>query len=271
MGACTRRQSGQAREVREGLATTLLLSISIGCAGCSSTSESSVSDPAPSPNAAARPAPLTELEPTPEPAPAPGTFEGRELAQTMSHLGAPWLTRAERDAEENTSLLHERLALTPGQVACDLGAGNGYHTLLMAEAVGEQGQVIASDLQPQMLELLAARARAAGLDNIRTVLASPGAPALPSAGCDLILLVDVYHEFAEPERMLEAMRAALSERGRVALVEYREEDPEVPIKALHKMSKQQILREYLPRGFSLVEEFDGLPWQHLMFFAASGS
>lgn len=269
MGACTRPRSGQAPKVRTGLATQLLLCISLGSAACSAASESSVSGPAPSPSPSPKTDPRPSLLEFAKPAPQPGTFEGRELAQTMSHLGAPWLTRTERDAEENTTLLHEQLALAPGQVACDLGAGNGYHTLLMAEAVGEQGQVIASDLQPQMLELLRERASSAGLRNIQTVLASPGSPALPTGGCDLILLVDVYHEFAEPERMLAAMRAALSERGRIALVEYREEDPEVPIKALHKMSKQQILREYLPRGFRLVEEFDGLPWQHLMFFAAS--
>lgn len=205
----------------------------------------------------------------PEPTPEPDRFEGRQLAQTMSHLGADWLTRPERDAEENTTLLHTQLGLEPGDVACDVGAGNGYHTLLMAATVGPTGKVIASDLQPKMLELLAARAELAGVGNVQMIQARAGDPSLPAQSCDLILLVDVYHEFALPEQALASMRAALTKDGRIALVEYREEDEAVPIKPLHKMSKAQILAEYLPRGFVLVSEYDGLPWQHLMFFAAS--
>ncbi|EDM75831.1 hypothetical protein PPSIR1_33481 [Plesiocystis pacifica SIR-1] len=240
----------------------LALTVLLGCAPAPEASADPTPTPAPS-------APVDAPEPKPNPEREPGTFEGRTLAQTMSYLGASWLTRDNRDDEENTTLLHEQLALAPGQSACDLGAGNGYHSLLMAAAVGESGQVIASDLQPQMLERLQARADAAGITNVRTVLAKPGDPALPPNTCDLILLVDVYHELADPERVLAAMRAALTEDGRIALVEYREEDPDVPIKPLHKMSKAQILREYLPRGFALDSQFDGLPWQHLMFFTAS--
>lgn len=199
------------------------------------------------------------------------TFEGRRIAQTMSYLGADWLTRPNRDAEENTAMLHTQLALGPGDVACDVGSGNGYHTLLMAKAVAPSGEVIASDLQPQMLDLLRDRAEQAGVDNLRTVQARPDDVGLPVNTCDLILLVDVYHEFALPEQILASMRAALSEGGRIALVEYREEDETVPIKPLHKMSKTQILAEYLPRGFELVGEYDGLPWQHLMFFGRAGA
>ena len=228
-------------------------------AGCSPASEVGTPQPAPAPASKSAAA---------EPRPELPSFEGRTLARTMSYLGADWLTRPERDAEENTTLLHEQLGLEPGQVACDVGAGNGYHSLRMAAAVGPSGEVIASDLQPEMLALLRDRAEAAGVTNIRTVEARVGDPALPKATCDLILLVDVYHEFADPEGALAAMRAALSEGGRIALVEYREEDPAVPIKPLHKMSKAQILREYLPRGFVLAAEYDGLPWQHLMVFAA---
>lgn len=197
----------------------------------------------------------------------PGTFEGREIADTMSYLGAGWLTRPERDAEENTTLMHEQLGLEPGDVACDVGAGNGYHSLKMAAAVGPKGKVIASDLQPEMLELLEARAKEAGVSNLQTVQATDRDPMLPANTCDLILLVDVYHEFSYPEEVLAAMRRALSDDGRIALLEYRAEDPDVPIKPRHKMSKAQILEEYLPRGFVLVDQFDGLPWQHLMFFS----
>lgn len=185
----------------------------------------------------------------------------------MSYLGASWLIRPERDAEEDTQRLHAALGLEPGQTACDLGAGNGYHALRMARAVAPKGQVIAADLQPEMLEMLEMRAHAEGVFNIRTVRSQPGEPGLPEGGCDLILLVDVYHEFAQPEAVLAAMRRALSEQGRIALVEYRAEDPEVPIKAEHKMTKAQIRREFLPRGFVIDDEYDELPWQHLVFFA----
>jgi len=196
----------------------------------------------------------------------PTHFEGREIAQTMSYLGAAWLTRPERDAEEDATRLHEALGLRPGQTACDMGAGSGYHTVRMARAVGPRGRVLAVDLQPKMLELLRERVSEAGLTNVETIEASDRDPRLPDATCDLILLVDVYHELAWPEPMLAAFRRALAPGGRLALVEFRAEDPDVPIKRLHKMSKAQIDRELLPRGFRRVESFDGLPWQHLVLF-----
>ncbi|MEX1366455.1 MAG: methyltransferase domain-containing protein [Nannocystaceae bacterium] len=196
----------------------------------------------------------------------PTHFEGREIAQTMSFLGAGWLTRSNRDDEEDTTTLHRALALRPGQTACDVGAGNGYHTVRMAKAVGPTGRVLAVDIQPQMLAMLRAAADEQGLDNVETIEARPGDPRLPAGACDLILLVDVYHELAWPEPMLAGFRRALSATGRLALVEYRAEDPDVPIKRLHKMSKAQIERELGPRGFSLAESFDGLPWQHLLLY-----
>jgi ubiquinone/menaquinone biosynthesis C-methylase UbiE len=136
----------------------------------------------------------------------------------------------------------------------------------MAQKVGPAGKVYAVDIQPEMLQLLGQRAKAAGITNIVPVLSSPANPNLPEEALDLILLVDVYHEFAYPEQMLGGMRAALTDDGVVALAEYRMEDPEVPIKLLHKMSKRQILKEYKPNGFELARQFDELPWQHLMFF-----
>jgi ubiquinone/menaquinone biosynthesis C-methylase UbiE len=184
----------------------------------------------------------------------------------MGYEGAAWLTRAERDAEEDATRLHEALAVAPGQTACDVGAGSGYHTLRLARAVGPRGRVLAVDLQPQMLALLGERVAAAGLRNVETIAATESDPRLPEGECDLILLVDVYHELAWPEPMLAAFRRALAPAGRLALVEFRAEDPDVPIKRLHKMSKAQIDRELLPRGFRRVEGFDGLPWQHLVVF-----
>lgn len=195
-----------------------------------------------------------------------GTYMGRPLAETMSHLGADWLTRDNRDEEENTTLMHENLGLGAGDVACDVGAGNGYHTLRMAQAVGPGGRAIGVDLQPEMLERLSARAASQDIRNVQTVLASPTDPKLPPNTCDLILLVDVYHELSDPSAVLQRLRSALTDRGRIALLEYRAEDPKVPIKELHKMSKTQILREYSANGLRLASEFDGLPWQHMMFF-----
>ena len=199
--------------------------------------------------------------------PAPlAKYKGRKIAQTMSYHGAPWLIRDSRDQEEDPQALLDALRLKPGQTVADIGCGNGFYTLQMAERVGPAGKVYAVDIQPEMLELLQKRAQAAGIANIVPVLGSPDDPKLAAGAVDLILLVDVYHEFAYPEQMLSRMRAALSDAGVVALAEYRLEDPGIPIKLLHKMSRKQILKEYEPNGFELAREFDELPWQHLMFF-----
>ncbi|MCB1020060.1 MAG: class I SAM-dependent methyltransferase, partial [Acidobacteria bacterium] len=138
--------------------------------------------------------------------------------------------------------------------------------LQMAERVGPRGKVYAVDIQPEMLTLLAERAKSAGVTNIVPVLSAPDDPKLPPGALDLILMVDVYHELSYPEQMLAGMRAALKESGLVALAEYRLEDPRIPIKLLHKMSKSQILKEYEANGFELARQYDELPWQHLMFF-----
>jgi len=195
-----------------------------------------------------------------------GTFEGRPIAPTMSFLGADWLTRSERDAEEDPDALHRELALRPGQTACDIGTGNGYHAIRMARAVGPRGKVLAVDVQPEMLELLREQVAGAGADNVEPVLGTPTDPHLPEGACDLQLLVDVYHELAAPAPMLAALRKALAKDGRIAIVEFRGEDPDVPIKPEHKMSKAQVVKELEPRGFRLAQSYDGLPWQHLLVF-----
>jgi sugar lactone lactonase YvrE/precorrin-6B methylase 2 len=189
----------------------------------------------------------------------------------MHHSGAAWLTRSNRDAEENTTLLLSELNLQKGQTVCDLGAGNGYWTLRLAEGVGPAGSVLAVDIQSEMLQKLDARARAANLKNIQLIQGELNDPKLPAASLDLILLVDVYHEFSDPEAMLAAMRRALKPTGRIVLVEYREEDPDVPIRPLHKMSKAQMVKEYAANGFKVVDVFDGLPWQHVVYFARDDS
>jgi putative membrane-bound dehydrogenase-like protein len=191
---------------------------------------------------------------------------GREIAQTMHFSGAEWLIRETRESEEAASELLALLGVEPGMTVCDLGCGNGYHTLPIARKVGKEGRVLAVDIQPEMLEMLEDRAAREGIENIEPILGDLHDPHLPKGEVDLVLLVDVYHEFSHPELMLRAIRDSLAPGGRVALVEFRAEDPKVPIKPLHKMSKEQILKEYLPNGFELVGEVDVLPWQHLMFF-----
>ncbi len=200
-------------------------------------------------------------------APSPAKeYKGREIAQTMHYLGAPWLTRESREREEDCKTMLAALHVKPGDVVCDLGCGNGFYTLKLAKLVGDKGKVIAVDIQREMLELLKDRAAEEKVTNIETVLGTVVDPKLPANSIDLLLLVDVYHEFSNPEEMLAAIRKSLKPTGRIALAEFRAEDPNVPIKPLHKMSKAQILKEFPTNGYKLVEEFDKLPWQHLMFF-----
>ncbi len=193
-------------------------------------------------------------------------YKGREIAVTMHYLGAPWLIRESREREEDCTAMLRELGLKPGMVVCDMGCGNGFYSLRMAAAVGEKGRVLAVDIQPEMLHLLQGRAEEADLENIEPIQGTLIDPRLPVGAVDVILCVDVYHEFSHPEQMLAAMRRSLKPGGVVVLVEFRSEDPKVPIKRLHKMSKEQIMKELPPNGFKLVREFDELPWQHMMFF-----
>ncbi|MCK5941407.1 MAG: class I SAM-dependent methyltransferase [Planctomycetes bacterium] len=194
------------------------------------------------------------------------TYLGREVAHTMHWTGAGWLMRATREHEENGALLRRWLAVRPGQAVCDLGCGNGYHTLPLAEAVGTTGTVFAVDLQPQMLKLLAQRVDAAGLDNVRYVPATVDDPKLAAGSCDLVLMVDVYHELSHPVRVMRHVRRALKQDGQVVLVEFRSEDPDVPIKPEHMMSHAQVVREMASHGFALARATDELPWQHALAF-----
>jgi ubiquinone/menaquinone biosynthesis C-methylase UbiE len=194
-------------------------------------------------------------------------YKGRRIATTMHYRGAPWLVRERREREERCSLVLANLGVKPGMTVCDMGCGNGYFTLPLAKMVGPTGRVLAVDVQPEMLELLKDRATEERVTNIEPILGEVHDPKLPEGEIDLILLVDVYHEFSHPEQMLAAMRRSLSPTGLIALLEYRAEDPKVPIKPLHKMTKRQIIKEFLPNGFKLVREFERLPWQHMMFFA----
>ncbi len=210
---------------------------------------------------------VTAIPAQDQPAP-PGRAEylGRVVAQTMHYAGAGWLIRNKREREEGVTRMREALKLQPGMVVCDMGSGNGYHSLPMAAAVAPQGRVLAVDIQPEMLEMLKERAAAQQVSNIECITGEPHDPHLPEATCDLILLVDVYHEFSHPEEMLAAMRRALKPNGQIVLVEFRAEDESVPIKPEHKMSRAQILKELEANGFKLTQSFDELPWQHMMWF-----
>lgn len=210
--------------------------------------------------------PVKKDEKTNDDATALTHYMGREIAQTMHYTGAPWLVRESREREEECSKLIKCLNLKPGMVVCDMGCGNGFYTLKIAPLIGETGKVLAVEIQQEMLDLLNKRAAGSKLNNVEPILGTVSDPKLPEGKVDLILCVDVYHEFDHPVEMLAAMRKSLAPKGRIALVEFRAEDPKVPIKELHKMSKKQILKEFPANGFKLVEEFDKLPWQHVMFF-----
>jgi len=199
--------------------------------------------------------------------PALKEYLGRRIAQTMHYTGAEWLTRDNREQEERCSLMLSNLGMKKGMTICDMGCGNGFYTLQLAKMTGEEGKVYAVDIQPEMLKLLKSRAEDQGLKNIQPVLGTFTDPRLPKGKIDMILLVDVYHEFSHPVQMLAAMREALSPEGVCVLVEFRTEDPKVPIKPEHKMSKEQILKEWPANGFKVVKEFEGLPWQHMLFLA----
>ena len=197
--------------------------------------------------------------------PAQTHHRGREIAQTMHFTGAPWLVRESRQREEDCRTMLQALGVKPGQTVCDMGCGNGFYTLQLARIVGPRGLVYAVDIQPEMLQMLARNAAEARLTNIRPVLGTPIDPRLPPGEVDMMLCVDVYHEFSHPEAMLAKIKESLAPGGQLVLVEFRGEDPAVPIKPLHKMTKAQVRAELEPAGFEMVREFDRLPWQHLLF------
>ena len=191
---------------------------------------------------------------------------GRQFAPTMSVDGASWLERRERDQEEEPDLGLRLLKVAKGSTVGDVGAGSGYMSLRLAKIVGAQGKVYAVDVQPGMLQLLQQNAAKAKMANVVPVLGAYDDPKLPAGELDLIIMVDVYHEFSQPQRMLQRMHEALKPGGRLALFEYRAEDPNVPILPLHKMSKVQVKTEVELEGFKQLRVFDDLPWQHLIVF-----
>lgn len=199
-------------------------------------------------------------------------YMGREIARVMSFHGAPWLERQTREQEERLSLLVNALNLKPGMVVADIGAGSGVVSLLLAEPVGPDGKVLAVDIQEEMLLLLDKKLKERRVDNVRLVLGTEKSPRLKPASVDLALLVDVYHEFAFPHEMLREISNSLKPGGRVVLVEYRKEDPRVPIKLVHKMTEAQVKKELSLPEFNLKwrNTLDLLPRQHVVIFERIG-
>jgi precorrin-6B methylase 2 len=193
-------------------------------------------------------------------------YMNREIAPVMSYHGAGWLERPEREKEEQASKLYPPLKIKAGDVVCDMGAGSGYHTMKLSELVGEKGKVYAVDVQPQMLEILGKRLKDNNVKNVKLIKGTETDPKLPKGELDLILMVDVYHEFTHPYEMTEKMVESLKPGGRLVFVEYRLEDPNVPILTLHRMSQLQVKREMSEFPLRHVETQKHLPWQHVIIF-----
>ncbi|MBI3410214.1 MAG: class I SAM-dependent methyltransferase [Planctomycetes bacterium] len=193
-------------------------------------------------------------------------YMGREIAQVMSHLGANWLERPEREKEEHTSKLLPPLKIKKGDVVADVGAGSGYYTIKLAEIVGPKGKVYAIDIQPEMLAMIKNRMKGAKIENIELVQNNEKATKLPANSVDLILLVDVYHEFSHPHEMTVDMVKALKVGGRMVFVEFRLEDEKVPILVVHRMSEKQVKKEMEGHALKHVETMSQLPWQHIIIF-----
>ena len=193
-------------------------------------------------------------------------ISGRRYALTMSYLGADWLDRSERVQEEEPDEALNALKLAPGSVVADVGAGSGYMTVRMAQRVGPTGKVYANDIQPQMLDILRQRLAREKVTNVELVLGTMDDPKLPANSIDLILMVDVYHEFAQPQPMLRKMRDSLKTGGQLVLLEYRKEDPSIPIRPDHKMSVAEAKMEVEAEGFTLARVDERLPRQHILVF-----
>lgn len=193
-------------------------------------------------------------------------YMGREMAQVMGHQAADWLDRPEREQEEQPEKMLNALHLTSGMNVADIGAGSGYLTFRMSKRVAPTGKVYAVEIQPEMLDIIHKRMLERGIKNVVEVLGDVADPKLPPSSQDLIIMVDVYHEFDHPWEMTRSMIKSLKPGGRLVLVEYRLEDPKVPIKLVHKMSVAQVKKEMSIWPIKFVESIETLPWQHIIVF-----
>jgi predicted methyltransferase len=231
------------RSLRLSVAVGFGLSLGLGAAGCSRATH----------------APPSATDP-------PGTYMGRTLATPMSYQGADWLERPDREATEQPEHVLDVLGVKEGMNVADVGAGSGYFTVRIARRIAPRGHVLATDLQPEMLDLLRTKVAAEKLANVVPVLTTESDAKLPRGELDLVLMVDVYHELPKPAQTLAQVRASLRTGGRIALVEYRAEDPEVPIKPEHKTTLVQVRRELEANGFVFVSSDESLPQQRIIVF-----
>jgi ubiquinone/menaquinone biosynthesis C-methylase UbiE len=216
--------------------------------------------------AASAPQPLYQTRQIHDPNGTGKFYMGREIAQVMGPGGIAWLDRPEREHEERPAMVIDALGLRGGDVVADLGAGSGYFTFRIAPKVGKTGRVLAVEIQDEMLETLRQRATALKVTNVEEVKGSETDPKLPISGVDIVLMVDVYHELAYPFEVMTKIRKALKPGGRVVFVEYRKEDPQVPIKEVHKMSVEQLEKEMNVVGLAHLRTVETLPWQHIVIF-----
>ncbi len=191
---------------------------------------------------------------------------GRRIAPMMGMGGADWLERSERELEEQPEAALDALQIKKGMVVADVGAGIGYFTLRLSKRVGPAGKVYANDIQPEMLTRLQDRLDAEKITNVETVLGTQTDPKLPAGQMDLVLMVDVYHELAQPQRILQQLRKAMKGDGRLVVIEYRKEDPTIPIRPEHKMSVSEVRAEIEAEGYRLDQVLRILPRQNIFIF-----
>ncbi len=215
---------------------------------------------------ATRPASTRYEKGTPSPDGIGKFYMGREISRVMGHQGAEWLERPEREREEMPNVLVELLKLKEGDVVADIGVGTGYIARRIAPKIGDTGTIYGVDIQQEMLDLLDEKMTEVGIMNVKGVLGTITDPKLPPESVDLAIMVDVYHEFSHPYEMMQNICRGLKVGGRVAFIEYRAEDPKVPIKRLHKMSELQVIKEATPHPLVWIETLNDLPWQHVIIF-----
>ena len=199
-------------------------------------------------------------------APARHPVSGRAIAGVMGHQGASWLDRPEREAEEAPTRAIRALRIEPGQTVADIGAGSGYYSLLLSKAVGPQGRVFATDIQPEMLAIMKSKIDAQAIGNVQLVLGTETETKLPDGSVDVAIMVDVYHELQQPQLFLRSVKRALKPGGRLVLIEFRKEDPQVPIREEHKMSIREARQELEAEGYRFERVLNDLPWQHILVF-----